>query len=65
MPRSRLRVFVDSDCDNPAGPGSPPFELGDDPGIYVGTSTGQLFASFDDGDSWELLWDMQHLRTSF
>ncbi|MEX2446489.1 MAG: exo-alpha-sialidase [Dehalococcoidia bacterium] len=31
---------------------------GDPAGLYVGTSTGQLFASFDDGDSWELLWDM-------
>jgi photosystem II stability/assembly factor-like uncharacterized protein len=30
----------------------------DDAGIYVGTSTGQLFASFDDGTSWELMWDM-------
>ena len=26
-------------------------------GVYVGTSTGQLFYSRDDGDSWELLLD--------
>jgi photosystem II stability/assembly factor-like uncharacterized protein len=29
----------------------------DDAGIYVGTSTGQLFASRDDGDSWALAAD--------
>lgn len=27
----------------------------DDAGIYVGSSTGQLFASRDDGDSWNLM----------
>ena len=27
----------------------------DDCGIYLGTTTGQIFASRDDGDSWELL----------
>jgi len=27
----------------------------DDPGIYFGTSTGQVFASIDGGDSWEQL----------
>jgi photosystem II stability/assembly factor-like uncharacterized protein len=26
-------------------------------GVYIGTSTGQLFYSRDDGDSWELLLD--------
>jgi len=25
----------------------------DDPGLYFGTSTGQVFASLDDGDSWD------------
>lgn len=29
----------------------------DDCGIYLGTTTGQIFASRDDGDSWELLID--------
>lgn len=29
----------------------------EDAGIYVGTSTGQLFYSRDSGDSWELLAD--------
>ena len=24
----------------------------DEPGLYFGTSTGQLFASIDEGDSW-------------
>ena len=24
----------------------------DEPGLYFGTSTGQLFASTDEGDSW-------------
>ena len=24
----------------------------DEPGVYVGTSTGQVFASTDEGDSW-------------
>ena len=24
----------------------------DDPGVYFGTSTGQLFASTDEGESW-------------
>ena len=24
----------------------------DEPGLYFGTSTGQIFASVDDGDSW-------------
>ena len=24
----------------------------DDPGLYFGTSTGQIFASTDDGDNW-------------
>jgi hypothetical protein len=24
----------------------------DDPGLYFGTSTGQLFASIDSGESW-------------
>ena len=31
-----------------------PFE---DAGIYIGTSTGQLFYSRDSGDSWELMAD--------
>jgi len=26
-------------------------------GVYIGTSTGQLFFSKDEGDSWELLAD--------
>lgn len=30
----------------------------DEPGLYLGTSTGQLYASFDGGDSWSLLWDL-------
>ena len=31
----------------------------DDCGIYVGTTTGQLFHSRNNGDNWELL--MEHL----
>ena len=26
-------------------------------GIYLGTTTGQLYYSYDDGDSWRLMWD--------
>jgi len=29
----------------------------DNPGVYVGTSTGQVFYSRDTGDSWEMLVD--------
>ena len=29
----------------------------DECGIYVGTTTGQIFYSRDDGDTWELLID--------
>ena len=29
----------------------------DNPGVYVGTSTGQVFYSRDAGDSWETLAD--------
>ena len=29
----------------------------DNPGVYVGTSTGQVFYSRDAGDSWEMLAD--------
>jgi photosystem II stability/assembly factor-like uncharacterized protein len=29
----------------------------DDPGLYFGTSTGQVFASVDEGDSWKELAD--------
>lgn len=32
---------------------------GDDPaGVYIGTSTGQVFASADDGDSWTMIADL-------
>ena len=30
----------------------------DECGVYVGTTTGQIFSSRDDGDSWELLIDL-------
>jgi hypothetical protein len=29
----------------------------DECGVYVGTTTGQIFYSRDDGDTWELLID--------
>jgi photosystem II stability/assembly factor-like uncharacterized protein len=29
----------------------------DEPGIYIGTSTGQIFSSVDEGNTWELLAD--------
>jgi hypothetical protein len=28
------------------------FDSHEDPGLYFGTSTGQVFASTDDGESW-------------
>jgi photosystem II stability/assembly factor-like uncharacterized protein len=32
---------------------------GEDPlGVYVGTSTGQLFASRDEGESWKMIGDL-------